>query len=739
MNQNVAPPLADRAVDAIVEARHGDPFSVLGPHQRCGAVQVNTFQPDAERVDVIDGTTGEPLLSLRKVHDAGFFSGVLASGTPSAYRFRLTRGPSVWDVEDCYRFPTGLGELDRHLLAEGSHRDLHQRLGAHPLSIEGVAGVRFALWAPNARRASVVGSFNAWDGRRHPMRYHPGAGVWELFIPGVPAGAVYKYEIVSSAGELLPLKADPLSFSQELPPATGSLVHGLPVHAWRDDPWLDRRHLANSRSAPISVYEVHLGSWRRGQGDAFLSYDRLADELIPYVKDLGFTHIELLPISEHPFSGSWGYQPIGLFAPTSRFGTPVDFARFVDRFHAENIGVLLDWVPAHFPSDVHGLARFDGTALYEHEDPRRGVHKDWNTLVYNYGRREVANFLQSNAAFWLGQYHVDGLRVDAVASMLYLDYSRAPGEWLPNTHGGRENLDAVEFLRRTNTRVYGDHPGAVTVAEESTAWPQVSRPVHSGGLGFGYKWNMGWMHDTLAYIREDPVHRRYHHDKLTFGLLYAWDENFILPLSHDEVVHGKGSLLGKMPGDRWQRFANLRAYLTFMWMHPGKKLLFMGGEFGQESEWNHDRSLDWHLLADRHHRGVQQLVRDLNRLYRELPALHELDCERDGFSWIDAGNADESVIAFLRTAPAPAAPVMVVANFTPVVRQGYRVGVPHGGRWDERLNSDSSHYGGSNVGNNGGADATAKTHHGRPFSLTLTLPPLAVSAFVHVPRNGGQA
>ena len=571
------------------------------------------------------------------------------------------------------------------------------------------------------------------------MRYHPGAGVWELFIPGVPGGAVYKYEIVSSAGELLPLKADPLSFSQELPPATGSLVHGLPVHAWRDDPWLDRRHLANSRSAPIAVYEVHLGSWRRGQGDAFLSYDRLADELIPYVKDLGFTHIELLPISEHPFSGSWGYQPIGLFAPTSRFGTPVDFARFVDRFHAENIGVLLDWVPAHFPSDVHGLARFDGTALYEHEDPRRGVHKDWNTLVYNYGRREVANFLQSNAAFWLGQYHVDGLRVDAVASMLYLDYSRAPGEWLPNTHGGRENLDAVEFLRRTNTRVYVDHPGAVTVAEESTAWPQVSRPVIPGA----------WVSVTSGTWAGCTTRLPIFVKIRCIVAITMTNSPSVCCTPGTKISSCRSATMrscterdrcsARCPGTVGSDLPTCARYLTFMWMHPGKKLLFMGGEFGQESEWNHDRSLDWHLLADRHHRGVQQLVRDLNRLYRELPALHELDCERDGFSWIDAGNADESVIAFLRTAPAPAAPVMVVANFTPVVRQGYRVGVPHGGRWDERLNSDSSHYGGSNVGNNGGADATAKTHHGRPFSLTLTLPPLAVSAFVHVPRNGGQA
>ena len=731
----LAPP-AD-AIQAIVDGRHGDPFSVLGPHAAPGGVLcVSAFLPDADQAEAICSSTGRHLAHLERIHSSGFFFGLMPAGTPHKYKLRLARGSTVWEADDPYRFPPALGELDRHLLAEGSHRRLYERLGAHPCELEGVAGVRFAVWAPNASRVSVVGPFNNWDGRRHPMRKHPGAGMWEIFVPGVPAEALYKFELISSSGQLLPLKSDPVAFAQEVPPATASRVHGLLQRDWSDEAWMARRHLANSRSAPISIYEVHLGSWRRGPGDTFLDYDRLADELIAYVQDLGFTHIELLPITEHPFTGSWGYQPIGLFAPTSRFGTPEQFARFVERFHEAGIGVILDWVPAHFPSDAHGLVRFDGTALYEHEDPRRGFHKDWNTLIYNYGRREVANFLESNALFWLDHYHIDGLRVDAVASMLYLDYSREPGEWVPNIHGGRENLDAVAFVRSVNTRAYGDSPGAITIAEESTAWPQVSRPVDAGGLGFGFKWNMGWMHDTLAYMHEDPIHRRYHHHKLTFGLLYAWDENFILPLSHDEVVHGKGSLLGKMPGDRWQKFANLRAYLAFMWTHPGKKLLFMGGEFAQEREWSHDHSLDWHLLAHAPHRGVQRLVRDLNRLYKEVPALHELDCERTGFSWIAADNAGESILAFVRKGGPAAPPALVVCNFTPVIRHNYRIGVPRGGYWVERLNTDSTYYGGSNVGNGGGVEAKAEPSHGQPFSIQLTLPPLAVSVFVATDQGG---
>nr|WP_235017174.1 1,4-alpha-glucan branching protein GlgB [Tistlia consotensis] len=716
------------AVEAIVRGRHGDPFSVLGMHGGDGApLTVSVFAPPAAEVAVLDAKTGKVAARLERVHPEGFFAGPVPRRKKRfAYRLEMTAGERSWQAEDPYRFPPVLGELDVHLLAEGRHRRLFERLGAHPLTLDGVAGVAFAVWAPNAQRVSVVGEFNAWDGRRHPMRRRHEAGVWELFVPGLERGALYKYEIVGPRGEQLPLKSDPLSFRQEAPPRTASLVEGLPARDWRDADWMEGRQARQALAAPISIYEVHLGSWRRGDGDSLLDYDTIGDLLIPYARDMGFTHLEFLPVSEHPFAGSWGYQPIGLFAPTARFGPPEGFARLVERCHEAGLGVIVDWVPAHFPSDVHGLARFDGTALYEHEDPRLGFHQDWNTLIYNFGRREVANFLQANALFWLERFHVDALRVDAVASMLYLDYSRKPGEWLPNAHGGNENLEAIAFLRETNTRVYADNPGAVTIAEESTAWPQVSRPVYSGGLGFGYKWNMGWMHDSLDYISRDPIYRRHHHDRVTFGLHYAFSENFILPLSHDEVVHGKGSLLGKMPGDRWQKFANLRAYFAFMWTHPGKKLLFMGGEFGQEREWSHDRSLDWHLCDDPAHAGLQHLVRDLNRLYRGNPALHERDCAPDGFEWIDASDADSSVFVYQRNGADGGDPVVVVCNFTPLVRHGYRVGVPRGGSWDEIFNSDAELYGGSNVGNGGRADASGEGWHGRPASLDLTLPPLGV-------------
>jgi 1,4-alpha-glucan branching enzyme len=718
-------------IDAIAAARHGDPFSVLGPHACGDGVSIRVMAPAAERVDVLD-ESGRTLAALEKLHDDGFFAGrVESASVDTPYRLRFTNGEAQWEEEDAYRFPLFLGELDVHLLAEGTHRRLYEKLGAHPVTLAGAEGVVFAVWAPNARRVSVVGDFNGWDGRRHPMRKRHEAGVWELFIPGVQRGACYKYEIIGVDGTKLPLKADPLAFATEVPPSTASRVHGLVSHDWGDDEWVSNRGGLQDRSAPISIYEVHLGSWRRGEGNSFLDYDRLADELIPYVRDLGFTHIELLPISEHPFSGSWGYQPVGLFAPTSRFGDPNGFARFVDRCHGNGIGVLVDWVPAHFPSDPHGLARFDGTALYEHEDPRLGFHKDWNTLIYNFGRQEVANFLESNALFWLDRYHVDGLRVDAVASMLYRDYSRDPGEWVPNVHGGRENLEAVSFLRDMNTHAYGDFPSTITVAEESTAWPGVSRPVDVGGLGFGYKWNMGWMHDTLSYMERDPMYRSYHHNEMTFGLVYAYSENFILPLSHDEVVHGKGSLLTKMPGDRWQQFANLRAYLTFMWTHPGKKLLFMGGEFGQEREWNHDQSLNWHLLADPSHRGIQALVRDLNALYRSMPALHELDCEPSGFEWVDGGNTQQSLLSYIRKGKAGTRTALVICNFTPQVHHGCRFGVPEAGRWVERLNSDSKTYGGSNVGNLGGVEAEKQSAHGRPYSVEITVPPLATIVLEH--------
>ncbi|MDO9384518.1 MAG: 1,4-alpha-glucan branching protein GlgB [Hyphomicrobiaceae bacterium] len=728
-------PSAD--IEAIVSGTSGDPFAVLGPHAAGGGeTAFNVFHPAAETATIIDASTGSVLLGLDKIDPRGFFSAV-TSAQVGRYHVRFTRGSDTWEIDDPYRFAPILGELDLHLFGEGRHRKAYDHLGAHPMEIDGVTGVAFAVWAPNASRASVVGLFNGWDGRVHPMRKHPGAGIFEIFIPGIQAGEYYKYELLDSTGRLLPARADPYGQGSELPPGTASRVHDGRAIVWNDERWMQHRAAANDRSAPISIYEVHLASWRRGSGDSLLDYGRLADELIPYVQDLGFTHIELMPISEYPFGGSWGYQPVGLFSPTARFGPPEAFARFVDRFHEAGIGVLVDWVPAHFPSDAHGLARFDGTALYEHEDPRRGFHKDWNTLIYNYGRREVANFLESNAQFWLANYHIDGLRVDAVASMLYLDYSRQPGEWVPNINNGRENLEAVDFLQSMNTRVYADNPGAITIAEESTAWPQVSRPVDGGGLGFGYKWNMGWMHDTLQYISQDPIHRKHHHDKLTFGLIYAWNENFILPISHDEVVHGKGSLIGKMPGDRWQRFANLRAYLAFMWTHPGKKLLFMGCEFAQEAEWSHDHSLDWHLLADGAHRGIQNLVRDLNKLYRTVPALHQLDCEPEGFTWIDGGNANDSVLAFLRNGRDGEPPALVVCNFTPVVRENYAIGVPHGGRWIERLNSDASAYGGTDVGNSGARVADANAQHGQPYSLRLTLPPLGVVVFVQDGANGG--
>jgi 1,4-alpha-glucan branching enzyme len=738
MNMHDRPSAYPADIEAVVRGNHGNPFVVLGMQGGEGKpVAVNTFTPQAGEVQVLDAATGEVVAELKRVHPEGFFSGYVEGRTDRfPYRLRLIAGDHVWEMEDPFRFPPVLGELDEYLLGEGRHQDQFEKLGAHPIALEGVEGVSFAVWAPNARRVSVVGDFNAWDGRWHPMRKRIGVGVWEIFIPGLERGTTYKYEIIGLHGERLPLKADPVSFYQEIAPATASIVHGLPQHDWQDADWLETQGERQSLAAPISIYEVHLGSWRRGGDGEELDYDTIADHLIPYLVELGFTHVELLPVTEHPFAGSWGYQPIGLFAPTSRFGRPEDFASFVDRLHQAGIGVIMDWVPAHFPSDAHGLVRFDGTALYEHEDPRLGFHNDWNTLIYNFGRLEVANFLYANALFWVDRYHIDALRVDAVASMLYLDYSRKQGEWVPNRFGGNENLEAIDFLKETNRLVYGRHPGAQTIAEESTAWPGVSRPVDAGGLGFGYKWNMGWMHDTLAYMSQDPIHRRYHHDKLTFGIHYGFSENFVLPISHDEVVHGKGSMLGKMPGDRWQKFANLRAYYSFMWTHPGKKLLFMGCEFGQEREWNHDQSLDWHLLDDPMHKGLQRLVADLNRLYREHPALHELDCDPAGFEWIDASDQDNSVIVFLRKGRGDAKPMLVACNMTPVVRPDYHVGAPAAGRWREIFNSDAETYGGSNAGNGGHLNAIEQSLHGRPASLRLTLPPLAV--VVLTPDGGDQ-
>jgi len=725
---------ADRPeIAAIVRGDHGDPFSVLGLHRQGGdgALVARTFQPQASGVAIVDLGSGRAT-PLNRIHPEGFFEGVVGRGAPFAYKLRVTADGGEADLDDPYRFPPLLGEMDVYLLAEGTHLHAYDVLGAHPRRLEGVDGVAFAVWAPNARRVSIVGPFNNWDGRRHPMRLRHECGIWELFVPGLAPGALYKYEIRAPSGELVPLKADPFAFGAEQPPATASMVCDLERYVWRDDDWRARRAQTGDRHAPICIYEVHLGSWKRRlhEGGRYLSYDELANELVPYVRDLGFTHIELLPVSEYPFDGSWGYQPIGLFAPTSRFGSPDGFRGFVDRCHQAGIGVIADWVAGHFPTDAHGLGRFDGTALYEHEDPRQGMHRDWDTLIYNYGRREVANYLLANALFWIDRYHIDGLRVDAVASMLYLDYSRQAGDWIPNRYGGRENLEAIDFMRRMNEAVYGRGAGAVTVAEESTAWPMVSRPTHLGGLGFGYKWNMGWMHDTLQYMSKDPIHRRHHQDLLTFGLLYAFSENFVLPLSHDEVVHGKGSLYGKMPGDRWQKLANLRAYYAFMYTMPGKKLLFMGAELAQEREWNHDRGLDWQLLDDPMNRGIQTLVRDLNGLYRGTPALHELDCEQAGFEWIDCNDAEHSIVSYLRRGHDPDRVAAIICNFTPVLRHNYRIGVPRGGFYRERLNTDAAVYGGSDVGNGGGVMAAAEPWHGRPFSISLTLPPLATLVFL---------
>jgi len=725
----------DPQAEAIVEGRHDNPFGYLGMHKSASGLRVRAMLPGATEVQIVDSAIGEPVADALQIHPEGLFAADVARREPFRYRLRVLWGGHWHEFEDIYRFMPVLGDLDIHLLVEGSHHASYRKLGAHPIVHDGVEGVAFAVWAPNARRVSVVGDFNQWDGRRMPMRRRHAGGFWELFVPGLKAGHLYKYEIIGADGVLLPLKADPHAARAERPPGTASVIEGPSRHVWQDGAWMAERGSHNDRDAPVSIYEVHLGSWRRNLAERgrYLTYRELAEQLVPYAAEMGFTHIEVMPFTEYPFDGSWGYQPIGLFAPTSRYGGPDDCRAFIDACHRAGLGLWLDWVPGHFPSDAHGLGRFDGTALYEHADPRQGVHRDWNTLIYNYGRREVANFLLSNALFWLREYHIDGVRVDAVASMLYLDYSRNEGDWIPNVFGGRENLDAINFLRRMNELVFGEADGATTAAEESTAWPMVSRPTYVGGLGFGFKWNMGWMHDTLRYMSMDPVHRKYHHNDLTFGLLYAYHENFILPLSHDEVVHGKGSLIGRMPGDRWQRFANLRAYFAFMWTHPGKKLLFMGGEFGQEREWNHDVGLDWQCLDDAIHRGVQHLVRDLNWLYRTTPALHRLDCEPEGFSWIDAANGAESVLSYLRRGRDPHELAVIVCNFTPVPRHDYRIGVPRPGRYGERINTDALEYGGSGVGNAGGVEAEPHPMHGHAYSLRLSLPPLGVLIFTADP------
>jgi 1,4-alpha-glucan branching enzyme len=702
----------------------GNPFAVLGPHDTPSGRIIRAYLPGAATVEVLRRSDGVRIAMLEYGCEPGLFEGFLEPRSP--YRFRIHWPGAIEEIEDPYSYGPLLGELDLHLFNEGRHFQLAHALGAQTVVIDGVPGVRFAVWAPNASRVAVVGDFNSWDRRRHPMRVRHGAGIWELFIPRVSVGSRYKYDILGAGGIPVPWKADPVARQTEMPPSTASVVPEVDPHHWTDGDWMAARSGRQGTEAPITIYEAHLGSWLEqrpsNQGGSF--WDFAIERLIPYIADMGFTHVELLPITEHPFGGSWGYQPLGMFAPTARYGSPEGLARFVDALHRANIGIILDWVPAHFPSDAHGLARFDGTALYEHLDPREGFHHDWNTFIYNFGRREVQGFLIASALYWLENFHIDGLRVDAVASMLYRDYSRKEGEWVPNIYGGRENLEAIGFLRHLNAAVAERCPGAIVIAEESTAWPGVSRPISAGGLGFAFKWNMGWMHDTLNYMEKNPIHRQYHHHDMTFGLLYAFSENFILPLSHDEVVYGKGSLLGKMPGDRWQRFANLRAYFAFMWGHPGKKLLFMGGEFAQEREWNHDRDLDWLSLEDPFHAGVQSALRDLNNLYRSEPALHQRDCDGNGFQWAVGDDRANSVFAFFRYAESKP-PILVVSNMTPIPRQAYRIGVPLAGSWREVFNSDSGLYGGSNVGNAGQVETTQSAAHGHAQSLELTLPPLA--------------
>jgi 1,4-alpha-glucan branching enzyme len=712
----------DDAARALAEGRHGDPFSVLGPHRRGGAFTVTALVPGAERVEVLAGQT----VPMQR-HPAAREVWCAALPGEAGYRLRAAGHGAAWEWEDPFRFGPVLGEMDEYLLGEGTHRRLWQVLGAHLIAHEGAAGVHFAVWAPNAERVSVVGNFNIWDGRRHPMRRRGPTGVWETFIPGLTEGETYKYEIRGPGGRLLPLKADPVGFGSEHPPANASVVRKIGGE-WGDAQWMAERHARQTIDAPVSVYEVHLGSWKRAPGDRMLSYPELAEQLVDYAAGMGFTHIECLPVSEYPFDGSWGYQPVGLFAPTIRHGTPTEFRGFVDAAHRRGLGVILDWVPGHFPTDAHGLGRFDGTALYEHQDPREGFHQDWNTLIFNYGRVEVQNYLVSNALYWLEEYHIDGLRVDAVASMLYRDYSRKEGEWIPNAQGGRENYEAIAMLQRMNITAYGEVPGIVTVAEESTAFPGVSRPANHGGLGFGFKWNMGWMNDTLSYMAKDPLYRQYHHHQMTFGLHYAWSENYILPISHDEVVHGKGSMLSKMPGEGPQKFANLRAYYGFMWAHPGKKLLFMGQEFAQGREWNHTQSLDWHQLDLPEHQGVQALVRDLNRVYRANPALHVNDARPEGFGWIEANDAAASVYAWVRRGRAGDPLVVAAVNMTPVER-AYRLGLPAGGSWEEILNTDAAAYGGGNRGNLGVIRAEPRGWHGQDHSATVTLPPLSTVYF----------
>jgi 1,4-alpha-glucan branching enzyme len=717
---NAATASLPAAVYRILEARHHDPFQVLGKHREANQDVVRAFLPHCSEVRIEEN--GE---SLTRLGDTDLFEWRgTASGVPDRYQLAWTDRDGIeWVAYDPYCFAPQLGDLDLHWFGEGRHLHAYRFLGAHLCQVDGIAGTRFAVWAPSAERVSVVGDWNHWDGRRHPMRSRGGSGIWELFIPGVSAHELYKFEIRNREHGTIHLKTDPYAQTYELRPGTAAITCKAGSYQWQDHEWMRARTARNWLHAPLSIYEVHLGSWQRDAQNQFLNYRQLAERLVSYVSELGFTHIELLPATEHPFDGSWGYQTTGYFAPTSRFGSPDDFRYLVDYCHRHHIGVILDWAPGHFPKDQFALANFDGTPLYEHEDPRRGEHRDWGTLIFNYGRNEVRNFLLSSAIYWLEEMHIDGLRVDAVASMLYLDYSREPGDWIPNIYGGRENLEAVTFLRHLNQVTHAEQPGSMIIAEESTSWPQVTRPVDGGGLGFSMKWNMGWMHDTLQYMSREPVHRRYHHHQLTFGLLYAFNENFVLPFSHDEVVHGKGSMLDKMPGDSWQRFANLRLLYTYMFTCPGKKLLFMGSEFGQYSEWNYDAALPWHLLEDARHAGLRQLLKDLNHLYRQQPALHQFDFQAEGFRWIDCHDAEYSLLSYCRQGSGQTA--LVVLNFTPVPRHGYRLGVPAAGTYELQLNSDASYYSGS--------DFHVQAHHSsepvawmnQPQSIVLDLPPLA--------------
>ena len=727
------PTISHSEIERIVNGDHCDPFAVLGMHivstEKGQALAVHTFQPGAKSVYLASETERYPLQQHRQT---GFFEIILPQHqTPFSYRLHITYadGHEI-TIADPYSFPPVLSDFDLHLHSEGNHHHIYDHLGAHPTEFHKQSGVHFAVWTPNAQRVSVVGDFNAWNGCQHPMRNRGSTGIWELFIPDLKPGTIYKYEIKTQNGDVF-TKSDPYAFCMEHRPRTGSVVYQPDDALWFDTDWLQTRRERDPYTEPIAIYEVHLGSWRRNphEDNRSLTYRELAHELVEYVLEMGYTHIELLPIMEHPLDESWGYQVTGYYAPTSRFGTPDDFKYFVSHCHTHGIGVILDWVPAHFPTDAHGLAQFNGSAIYEHADPRQGTHPDWGTLIFNYGRNEVRNFLIANALYWIEKYHIDGLRVDAVASMLYLDYSRKEGEWIPNRYGGRGNLGAIAFMHQLNALIHEKFPGVLMIAEESTSWPGVSRPVYLGGLGFGFKWNMGWMNDTLSYISKEPIHRKYHHDNLTFGLVYAFHENFILVLSHDEVVHGKRALIDKMPGDRWQKFANLRAFYAFQYAHPGKKLLFMGGELGQWQEWNSQESIHWHLLAETDHAGLKRFVRDLNTLYRGEPALYERDFDPEGFEWISLHDASNSVLSFLRRARSSDAPLIFACNFTPVPRENYRIGVPTPGTYRELINSDSERYGGSNMGNLGTVQTDPIASHGHPHSLQITLPPLAAVMF----------